>query len=173
MRGQRLGLVSGQPLLQTASDLLLRFDVVLQPFDRRRQLLRQHGQLADGAATPSRSVGSAASARPPQTNSRRLPPLNRSHAVAAMMPMAPVRDTCVPPHADRSNPSTSISRSVPPRAGSFRSGSAAASSLGHEPDRAPARSSQTMRLASCSAARDLRRRHVARRDRWSTTSAPR
>jgi hypothetical protein len=45
-----------------------------------------------------------------------------------MIPIAPLRATWVPPQADRSNPSTSINRSVPPRAGSLRSGSAAASS---------------------------------------------
>ena len=30
-----------------------------------------------------------------------------------MIPIAPVRATCVPPHADRSKSSTSINRSVP------------------------------------------------------------
>ena len=37
-----------------------------------------------------------------------------------MMPMAPVRATCVPPHADTSKSSTSISRSTPSRFDSLR-----------------------------------------------------
>ena len=66
-------------------------------------------------------------ARPPHTNSTRWPPLKRSTAPIAITPIEPVLATCVPPHADRSNPSMSISRSVPSRAVSFRSGNAAAS----------------------------------------------
>ena len=43
----------------------------------------------------------------------------------AMMPIAPVRATCVPPQAETSKSSTSISRSAPVRADSLRSGSGA------------------------------------------------
>ena len=102
-------------------------------------------------ATASRKVRRNSSARPPQTNSTRMPPANFSADSTAITPMLPVRETCVPPHADRSKPSTSMTRSVPPRPGSLRSGSAAASSS--DTNRMPTgRSSQTMRLASASAA---------------------
>ena len=99
------------------------------------------------AATASRSDRNRASARPPQTNSTRCPPLNFSDEAVAMTPMAPVRATCVPPHAERSKSSTSISRNVPSRAGGFRSFSADASSAVAYRTRT-GRSSHTMRLAS-------------------------
>ena len=54
------------------------------------------------AASASRHSRSWASARPPQRNSTRVPPLNFSQPVTLMRPMPPVRATCVPPHADRS-----------------------------------------------------------------------
>ena len=49
--------------------------------------------------------------------------MNLSEPATAMMPIAPVRATCVPPHADTSKSSTSISRSTPSRFDSLRSGS--------------------------------------------------
>ncbi len=67
------------------------------------------------------------------------------------MPTAPVRSTCVPPHADRSKPSMSISRSRPSRAGSLRSGRRSASSAVTK-RMTTGRSSQTTRFASASAA---------------------
>ena len=82
------------------------------------------------ASPPARRAtgGSAAGRDAPHRNSTREPPWNFSQPPIAMMPIAPVRATWVPPHADRSKSSTSISRSVPVRTDSFRSGSAAASS---------------------------------------------
>jgi len=72
---------------------------------------------------------------------------------AASLPLRkePVRETCVPPHADRSTSCTSMSRSLPPRAGPFRRGSFAASSAVAK-EIVTGRSSQTIRFASCSAA---------------------
>ena len=67
-----------------------------------------------------------------------------------MIPIAPVRATCVPPHAETSKASTSINRSTPSRFDSFRSDSFAASSASAN-RMVTGRSSQTMRLASSSA----------------------
>ena len=68
-----------------------------------------------------------------------------------MIPIVPVRATCVPPHADRSKSATSINRSVPSRPDSFRSGSRAASAASAKRI-VTGRSPQTTRLASSSAA---------------------
>ena len=91
-----------------------------------------------------------------------------------MMPIAPVRATCVPPHADTSKSSTSTSRKTPSRFDSFRSGSAATSSASANRI-VTGRFSQTTRLASCSAS-NLRRRDLAARSmveavepRWKLT----
>ena len=101
------------------------------------------------AAVTSRNCWNVSSARRPHRNSRRCPPLNRSHVVRASWPMAPVRSTCVPPQADRSTCSISMRRSVPARADSFRSGSRfASSSVTKRID--TGRSRQMTAFASCS-----------------------
>ena len=59
----------------------------------------------------------AGSVRAPQRKVTLDPPRNRSVAATAMMPIAPVLATCVPPHAERSKSSeTSMRRSVPSHA---------------------------------------------------------
>jgi hypothetical protein len=103
------------------------------------------------ADTVSRNRRYDSSARIPHLNSTRIPPRNRSNEPTLMLPMAPVRDTCVPPQADRSNPSTSTILSLPLRRGSFRKGRFAAS-LSSTNRTDTGRSSQTTRLATSSAA---------------------
>ena len=80
------------------------------------------------AETMSRSPRCERSARPPQKNSIREPPRKRSAGPTAIMPISPVRLTCVPPQADKSKSSTSIRRRTPSRRDSLRSGRRAASS---------------------------------------------
>ncbi len=69
------------------------------------------------AASASRHSRIRARARPPHWNSTRVPPLNFSQPVTAMMPMPPVRATWVPPHADRSK---SVDLDEAQRAGAVR-----------------------------------------------------
>ena len=97
------------------------------------------------------------------------------------MPIAPVRATCVPPHAgqievlDVDQPQRALARRTPCAAAARAASSASANRI------ATGRSSQTMRLASSSAAVDLARRHLARevdrrrrrRRGGSSRSAPR
>ena len=134
----------------SAFALALVLGLGLQPVDRRGELLGGHRQVADAAGDRVAEPPDRPSARPPHTNSTRVPPRSRSQESTAINP-TPRRATWVPPQADRSYPSTSITREVAGPSGSLRSGSAAASASRHEPD-PTGRSSHTTRFASASAA---------------------
>ena len=85
------------------------------------------------------------------------------------MTLPPVRVTWVPPRGEVEPPD--VRRSVPPRAGSLRSGSAAASSAVANLI-ATVRSSQTMRFASASAAA-ISAADISRARSMVDTAAPR
>ena len=91
-----------------------------------------------------------------------MPPRNRSVALTTIVPIAPVRDTCVPPQAERSK-SCDVDEAQRAFALRFLAQRAVPLLLRRPAKRiVTGRSSQTTRLASSSARDDFRSGHLAR-----------
>ena len=126
---------------------------------------RSGGSTESSRTMPAIASRSSRKPSPARGRRRGTPPaaaVEPLPAAIAMMPIAPVRATCVPPQAERSKSCDVDQAQRRPRASdSLRSGSAAASSASANRI-VTGRSSQTTRLASSSARAISRRRHLAR-----------
>ncbi len=142
----------GEPRLQIL-DLPLRvLRFRLEPLDAGRAGRRQHRQEADarGHRVPERAVAAQRAHAAEELDARSAAkPLGRSRR--AIIPIAPVRATCVPPHAEMSKSSHLDQSQRPVRADSFRSGSVGGFVGARRNGSLTGRSSQTIRFASSSA----------------------
>ena len=171
--GERRRFEGGEPRLQILELPLRVLGLRLQPLDAGRQ--SPAGPTAAGCwPRPRRAAPDSRAARGRRTGTRRGCRRESAPTTAtAMMPIAPVRATCVPPHAERSKSShVDQPQLCPSRAGSLRSGSVAASSASAKRivDR-PVFPDDPVGFVL--GALDVGRRHDRDRDRSWTTTAPR
>ena len=133
---RRAPFVLGQPVLQTLRPASASSCDSSWRRSTAEAVGRQHGQRRTLPATASRYVRSALSAGRRTRTSDAMPPRSRSTpSTAISADGAGSLDVRAAAGATGRSPSISMSRSVPSRAGSFRSGRLAASSCRHEADR--------------------------------------